>query len=263
MVEELQRARLEDQRDFQSRLERLETALKRQMTISDGAVKKLDSVQQELNTAQSKSRSLRQQLQESNWKLSNLSDQQMQAEQIQDQQSAETAARETAIMQQAEEIAACFDQLQCQASGKQASTSQPASTPVMTQPEPMQVEPTAPPAQSWVFSQPLEKTHESLFNVSIKPPEPPAFTGDRDQDIVSWLTMVKDYLALVQPSEQQAVSYVILRLQKNARCWWEAELASRGGHRPDTLEELMMLLRAQFESPVRENRARAKLLRLQ
>ena len=75
--------------------------------------------------------------------------------------------------------------------------------------------------------------------------------------------MVKDYLALIQPSEMQAVFYVILRLQKNARCWWEAELASRGGHRPDTLEELMMLLRAQFESPVRENRARAELLRLQ
>ena len=56
-----------------------------------------------------------------------------------------------------------------------------------------------------------------MFNVSIKPCEPPAFTGAKGQDITEWLRQVDDYFALVQHREDQAVAYVILLLQRNAR----------------------------------------------
>ena len=81
-----------------------------------------------------------------------------------------------------------------------------------------------------------------MFNVSIRPREPPAFTGAKGQDITEWLRQVDDYFALVQHREDQAVAYIILLLQGNARCWWDAECISRGGHRPATLAELKMLL---------------------
>ena len=110
---------------------------------------------------------------------------------------------------------------------------------------------TAPSAQS------------SLFNVSIKPCEPPRFTGERGQDIVAWLHQVDDYLEFVQPDERQAVAYITLLLKDNARLWWEAELVARGYRRPDTVAELKLLLRTAFESPVREQRARSELLNLQ
>ena len=110
---------------------------------------------------------------------------------------------------------------------------------------------TPPPAQS------------SLFNVSIKPCEPPRFTGERGQDVVAWLHQVDDYLEFVQPDERQAVAYITLLLKDNARLWWEAELVARGYRRPDTVAELKLLLRTAFESPVREQRVRSELLNLQ
>ena len=63
-------------------------------------------------------------------------------------------------------------------------------------------------------------------------------------------------------SEQQVVAYVIMLLADDARVWWDAECTSRGNKRPESLEELKWLLRAQFESPICESRARTKLLKL-
>ena len=63
-------------------------------------------------------------------------------------------------------------------------------------------------------------------------------------------------------SEQQAIVYIIMLLADDARVWWDAECTLRGNKRPESLEELKGLLRAQFESPIRESRARTKLLKL-
>ena len=69
---------------------------------------------------------------------------------------------------------------------------------------------------------------------------------------MAWLHQVDDYLEFVQPDERQAVAYIILLLHGNARIWWEAEYVARGHHRPDSVLELKLLLRSEFESPVRE-----------
>ena len=110
--------------------------------------------------------------------------------------------------------------------------------------------------KDWSFLWPLENAlppHQSMqFN--IRPREPPMFLGEKGQDVLVWLRQVDDYLETVNYTERQAVAYIILLLTGNARCWWDAEFLSRGSHRPDTVQELQMLLKAQFESPVRESR---------
>ena len=96
----------------------------------------------------------------------------------------------------------------------------------------------------------------------IKPQDPLTFSGDKGQDVITWLGMIDDFLELTQPTEAQAVVYTIMALIGNARAWWQSEYQSRGYTRPATIAELKMLIRAAFESPVREQRARTELLRL-
>ena len=109
--------------------------------------------------------------------------------------------------------------------------------------------PSAPPlaAEPWSFSQPLSQarpdTSQKPFSVHIKPREPPVFTGEKGQDVVSWLRTVEDYLEFVTCSERQAIAYVILLLSGNARIWWDSEFLSRGNKRPESIEEFKLLLR--------------------
>ena len=118
----------------------------------------------------------------------------------------------------------------------------------------------------WTYTQPHIQTlpeHTALpFAVRLRPREPPSFTGRRGQDFLSWLRTVEDYLDCIVCSEQQAIVYIIMLLADDARVWWDAECTLRGNKRPESLEELKGLLRAQFESPIRESRARTKLLKL-
>ena len=67
----------------------------------------------------------------------------------------------------------------------------------------------------------------SPFSVHIKPREPPVFSGEQGQDVVTWVRTVKDYLEFVTCSEQQTIAYIILLLAGNARVWWDAEYVSR------------------------------------
>ena len=58
----------------------MELALKKQMEVADSALKSINVLRQELDTSRAESRTLRQQLMESNWKLSSLSGQQTRAQ---------------------------------------------------------------------------------------------------------------------------------------------------------------------------------------
>ena len=112
LVEELRQARLEDQQNFTSRMSEMERVLKQQMEVAENALKSISTLRQELDTSQAESRTLRQKLTESNWKLSSLSDQQTRAQQAQAQSAAQAAEREKLMMKRAEEIAAQFNQMQ-------------------------------------------------------------------------------------------------------------------------------------------------------
>ena len=75
LVEELRQARLEDQQSFNSQMAQMEKVLKQQMEVAENALKSINTLCQELDTSRAESRSLRQKLTESNWKLSSLSEQ--------------------------------------------------------------------------------------------------------------------------------------------------------------------------------------------
>ena len=94
LAEELQQARLADQQNFTDQMSQMEKALQKQMEIAESAFKSIEKLRQELDTSRAESRTLRQQLTESNWKLSNLSDQQTRAQQAQAQSAAQSAERE-------------------------------------------------------------------------------------------------------------------------------------------------------------------------
>ena len=66
LVEELRQARLDDQKSFLERMGQMEQALKNQMEVADSALKSINILWQELDTSRAKSRTLRQQLTESN-----------------------------------------------------------------------------------------------------------------------------------------------------------------------------------------------------
>ena len=121
-------------------------------------------------------------------------------------------------------------------------------------------------AEPWSFSQPLLQampdTLQNPFFIYIKHREPLVFIGDKGQNVVLWLTTVKDYLEFMTCSECQAIAYVILLLSGNARIWWDSEFLSQRNKRPESIEEFKLLLRAQFESPIRETRTRTELLTL-
>ena len=74
VVEELRQARLEDQQNFTNHMAEMERVLKQQMEIAKNALKSINTLCQELDTSRAESRSLRQKLTESNWKLSSLSE---------------------------------------------------------------------------------------------------------------------------------------------------------------------------------------------
>ena len=73
---------------------------------------------------------------------------------------------------------------------------------------------------------PLPPPHSdvgSQFHFTVKPKEPPTFSGDRGQDVIMWLGKVNDFLALTRLPEEQSVIYTIMLLTGNARAWWQSD----------------------------------------
>ena len=100
------------------------------------------------------------------------------------------------------------------------------------------------------------------LQIQMRPKEPPVFTGKKDQDVDIWLHQVDDYFALTKPTDADGVAYLVLMLQGFARDWWEAEIKAAHGRYPASIEEMKMLLKAAFSSPLRERKARAEIRNL-
>jgi len=100
------------------------------------------------------------------------------------------------------------------------------------------------------------------LQIQMRPKEPPVFTGRKDQDVDTWLHQVEDYFELTKPSDQDGVAYLVLLLTGFARDWWEAEVKAQHGRQPATIEEMKMLMKAAFSSPLRERHARAEIRNL-
>ena len=245
-VDELEREKEEMRRHYDAQIKTMREAMKEQLSVSKEAVSTINSLRRELAATQAESRKLHSELRDSKVILAPPAG------------TSSKPAGPVAYTDTADSLTARIARLEQQISGKIGE--QPAAS---TSGPPKPSAPPIPP-QDWSFSRPLQNApppHQEM-HFQIRPREPPMFSGEKGQDVMVWLRQVDDYLALVNYTEKQAVAYLILLLTGNARCWWDAEFISRGSHRPDTVEELKMLLKAQFESPVRETRARVELIHL-
>ena len=66
---------------------------------------------------------------------------------------------------------------------------------------------------------PPRREAQSRVQVVMQPREPPTFSGDREQDVIAWLSRFNDFFALVPLPDEQAVAYSILQLKGNPRAW--------------------------------------------
>ena len=101
-------------------------------------------------------------------------------------------------------------------------------------------------------------TQGPVFHVTMKPREPPVFSGKSHEDIENWIYTVSAYFRTVAAPEAQKVGYALTFLQEAAREWWINTICSTG-REPGTWQELADALRARFGHRTKEMTARAEL----
>ena len=101
-------------------------------------------------------------------------------------------------------------------------------------------------------------TQGPVFHVTMKPREPPVFSGKSHEDIENWIYTVSAYFRTVAAPEAQKVGYALTFLQDAAREWWIGTIRSTG-REPGTWQELADALRARFGHRTKEMTARAEL----
>ena len=101
-------------------------------------------------------------------------------------------------------------------------------------------------------------TQGPVFHVTMKPREPPVFSGKSHEDIENWIYTVSAYFRTVAAPEAQKVGYALTFLQDAAREWWISTIRSTG-REPGTWQELADALRARFGHRTKEMTARAEL----
>lgn len=86
------------------------------------------------------------------------------------------------------------------------------------------------------------------MNFTLRPKEPTTFNGSVDQDIDTWLGQVRDYMHLMNATNELGVTYMATLFSRVARDWWERCLWSMGNARPNTIEQLATALQERFGS---------------
>ena len=67
------------------------------------------------------------------------------------------------------------------------------------------------------------------FQLGIKPKDPPVFHGRANEDVMTWLSKLQDFLYLTEANPHQQVAYTATFLQEAAADWWIALLKERHG----------------------------------
>ena len=101
--------------------------------------------------------------------------------------------------------------------------------------------------------------NNSLFNLEIKPKDPPIFYGRAAEDVSTWISKVSDFFYLTGATERQQVAYAATLLQEAAADWWVTLLRENYGERPADFQEFAVRLEKRFGSSTRVDRARAAL----
>ena len=78
----------------------------------------------------------------------------------------------------------------------------------------------------------MAPANNSLFNLEIKPKDPPIFYGRAAEDVSTWISKVSDFFYLTGATERQQVAYAVTLLQEAAADWWVTLLRENYGERP-------------------------------
>ena len=139
-------------------------------------------------------------------------------------------------------------------------TQEPVPAPVPTFPVPPVVgNPSAGPGHAGSSGNPgMTAAPGPVFHITMKPREPPIFSGKTSEDVENWIYTVSAYFRTVAAPEQQKVGYALTFLQDAAREWWINRIRMTG-REPGTWQELAEALRARFGHSTKEMTARAEL----
>ena len=116
-----------------------------------------------------------------------------------------------------------------------------------------------PKPPSWPILPPTEPagptatvaTSSRMFNVDLRPKDPPTFSGSDTSDIDVWLGQLRNQLALLGGPPAQQVAYTSTLLVGAAQLWWQRTLKRNHGVPPGTFEELAEMLRNRFANTSR------------
>ena len=133
--------------------------------------------------------------------------------------------------------------------------------PTMTQ---LPIEPFPAPQWRHIQQRPPSPPHTReprMFQLALKPRDPPVFAGTDRDDVEVWITQVRTHLHLLGGSADQQVAYTATLFTGAAQLWWQRYL-KQNGRPPATIDELALLLTRRFGNTSREQTAMASLLQM-
>ena len=92
-----------------------------------------------------------------------------------------------------------------------------------------------------------------------KPKEPPCFFGRSTEDVHTWTSLVRHYLAFMAGSDAQQVAYLVTLLPESLHEWY---IGYKRRHRnpPKDWAQLCSLLLERFGSNIRSQEAKSRLM---
>ena len=99
-----------------------------------------------------------------------------------------------------------------------------------------------------------------IFDVQIKPKDPPTFSGRTFDDPEVWVGQVSDFFSLVGGPSNKQVAYASTLLQGTAQTWWQRKV--RAWEDPKDWESFAAQLIGRFKNTNKANVAMANLMNI-
>ena len=100
---------------------------------------------------------------------------------------------------------------------------------------------------------------QPFANAQWKPKEPPCFYGRSSEDVHTWTSLVRHYLAFMGGSDAQQVSYAVTLLREHAHEWFMG-YERRNHHLPRDWASLASALLERFGSNIQSQEAQSQLM---
>ena len=105
-----------------------------------------------------------------------------------------------------------------------------------------------------------EEIISGVFDVQIKPRDPPTFSGRTQEDPEMWVGQMSNFFRLVGGPPQKQVAYASTLLQGTAQAWWQRKVMARED--PTDWESFAKQLIGRFQNTNRADFAMATLMNI-